>query len=137
MLYIYRTNFTLNNDVSDFEEAKKYLIEDDMTKYLKDDLDNENYSGDFEVDGIQSIEWVLTKPSSGYVELVSEVKLSEHELEYISEWVSGQNSDGLGESFEQQDFACTREVDRWSGETFEYTSSFNWNEDYSFELVEA
>ena len=32
-------------------------------------------------------------------------ELTEQELEKLSDWISGQNSDGLGEGFEQQDFA--------------------------------
>ena len=31
--------------------------------------------------------------------------LNQDELDFVSSWITGQNSDGLGEGFEQQEFA--------------------------------
>lgn len=54
---------------------------------------------------LQSIKWHLVDYGSGYIEVISNEELAENELDEISEYIRGQNSDGIGESFEQQDFA--------------------------------
>ena len=123
----YRTNFKLTRSVTDFEEARKYLVEDDMRKYLLDDLNaNVNITKE-EAAKVIDIVWILETPRKGYVELTTNDYLSEATLDYISNWVSGQNSDGLGEGFEQQWFARTPR-----GRTY---ASFDWQtNDYKFQL---
>lgn len=99
--YHYRTAFKLADDVNDYEAAVNYLTEDDMTKYLKDDEDIPYATRG----AIISVDWELKDVNHGYINLYSTRELTEQELEPISSWVRGQNSDGLGEGFEQQDFA--------------------------------
>lgn len=101
MKYLYETEFNLLAHVNDFDEASRYLTEDDMTVYLKEDdripVEVRN--------AVCKIEWELTDTNCGTINLITTRKMNEEELKYISDYVSGQNSDGLGEGFEQQDFA--------------------------------
>lgn len=142
-MVVYRTYFKLTNCVLDFEEARKYLIEDTMKQYLQNDsrCSTDTYSK------ILSIEWILKDENSGYIELKTTEELSTEELNKLSDWVRGQNSDGIGESFEQQDFACY-EIDEdgeildsryscdYEGEVEEVMASFDWNSNnYIFELI--
>lgn len=130
-MYIYRTYFKLNAPVLDIEEAQDYLSEDDMVDYLdEDDI------GSSVLEAIEDIYWVLKDEQSGYIELKTNRKLSDKELKPISEWVSGQNSDGLGEGFEQQDFANypLDEDDEYDDEWV--MASFDWQtNDYIFEFI--
>ena len=130
-MYIYRTYFKLDAPVLDKEEAQDYLSEDEMVSYLdKDDI------GSSVIEAIEDIYWVLKDEQSGYIELKTNRKLSDKELKPISEWVSGQNSDGLGEGFEQQDFANypLDEDDEYDDEWV--MASFDWQtNDYIFEFI--
>ena len=111
---IYRTDFKLTAPVNDIKEARNYLQEDDMTSYLIEEIDiaqdEENSyrrKGFIGLDSslILSLKWELTDERHGYVELETKEPLTEKQLESISDFVRGQNSDGLGEGFEQQEFA--------------------------------
>ena len=133
-MFTYRTYFNLTNAVNDFEEARQYLIADNMTTYLKSDSRiPENVRS-----AVDDIVWILKDIASGYIELTANRSLSTQELESISKFVSGQNSDGLGEGFEQQDFACYEdegltgyEGDDWDNEMI--MASFDWQtNDYLF-----
>lgn len=136
-MFTYRTYFNLTNAVNDFEEARKYLTEDNMTAYLKGDsrIPEDVRSA------VDNIVWILKDIASGYIELTANRSLSTQELESISKFVSGQNSDGLGEGFEQQDFACYEdeglvgyEGEEWDNEMI--TASFDWQtNNYLFEKV--
>lgn len=136
-MFTYRTYFNLTNAVNDFEEARKYLTEDNMTAYLKGDsrIPEDVRSV------VDNIVWILKDIASGYIELIANRSLSTQELESISKFVSGQNSDGLGEGFEQQDFACYEdeglvgyEGEEWDNEMI--TASFDWQtNNYLFEKV--
>lgn len=142
-MVVYRTYFKLTNCVLDFEEARKYLIEDTMKQYLQNDsrCSTDTYNK------ILSIEWILKDENSGYIELKTTEELSTEELNKLSDWVCGQNSDGIGESFEQQDFACyeigedceildSRYLCDYEGEVEEVMASFDWNtNDYKFEFI--
>ena len=118
MKYLYDTNFKLNAEVNDFDEASNYLTEDDMTVYLKDDNDIPISVRE----AVVHIEWELIGNDYGKVHLTTTRKLDEKELEYISDCVKGQNSDGLGEGFEQQDFADHYDEDA-------YFSDHDWWEE--------
>lgn len=137
-MYIYRTYFNLTEPVIDFQEAYKYLREDDMVQYIKG---TRNISEDVQK-SIISIDWILTDVDSGHIELKTSRELSTKELESISEWVRGQCSDGLGEGFEQQYFANYEpnayfdtdedefEEDNW------VMASFDWRTNkYIFEFI--
>jgi hypothetical protein len=136
-MYIYRTYFRLTDCVNDVSAAQEYLTEDDMTKYLKGD----NRIPENVRNAAENIEWILKDEQSGYIELKLNTQLSDNELQYISEWVSGQNSDGLGESFEQQDFAnyCDEGLQGYEDEDWDdewIMASFDWEtNDYKFEFI--
>lgn len=142
-MYIYRTYFKLTACVNDFDAAYRYLREDDMKYYLKDD----SRCPDDVYNKIISIDWILQDECSGYIELKTTEALNDVELNNISDWVSGQNSDGLGEGFEQQSFAYYENEDEEYDESYSYdtddydylyiTAEFDWRtNNYKFELVE-
>lgn len=136
-MYIYRTYFKLTACVNDFDEAAKYLKEDNMVQYIKGDI---TVPEDVQT-SIISIDWILKELDSGYIELKTNKALSAKELESISEWVSGQCSDGLGEGFEQQDFANYQDEglsgydeSDWDDEWI--MASFDWQTNkYIFEFI--
>jgi hypothetical protein len=101
--FVYVTEFDLTNPVNDYSAAREYLKQDDMTQYLIQYLERKN----LDPDGIVSISWELEDEEFGVIELISNKPLSQELLSVISKWIRGQNSDGLGEGFEQQDFAWT------------------------------
>lgn len=139
-MYTYRTYFKLTAPVIDFEAAREYLIEDEMVVYF-----NEDSRRPSSLQGVViSIDWILRDEESGYIEMKSTRELETKELEFISDWVRGQNSDGLGESFEQQDFACyvSNENDDFDYDEFEdedwIMASFDWlTNNYIFVLVNS
>lgn len=136
-MYVYRTYFTLVACVNDLSAAQEYLTEDDMTVYLKDD----NRIPEDVRNAVEKIEWHLTDECSGNIELQTNRALSADELKPISEFVSGQNSDGLGEGFEQQEFANYEDEglegydeSDWDNEWI--MASFDWKtNEYIFEFV--
>ena len=136
-MYVYRTYFTLVACVNDLSAAQVYLTEDDMTVYLKDD----NRIPENVRNAVEKIEWHLTDECSGNIELQTNRALSADELKPISEFVSGQNSDGLGEGFEQQEFANYEDEglegydeSDWDNEWI--MASFDWKtNEYIFEFV--
>ena len=93
----YETKFNLASPVKDFAAAVDYLQDDDMTKYLGDDISFK--------DDIVKVEWILEDEDCGKIVVMSKRDLTDTELQTLSNWIRGQNSDGLGEGFEQQDFA--------------------------------
>lgn len=111
----YVTPFTLTNPVFDLDAAQGYLTADNMTEYLIEDLDDSCTC--FQVpmshlkDKIISIVWNLKDDCSGQIELLTTEEIPQSELDQISDWVQGQCSDGLGEGFEQQDFAFYEDQD--------------------------
>lgn len=133
MTFIYRTTFNLTEAVINFRRAYEYLLEDDMTKYLLGDERG--------CKKVICVQWILETESSGIIEVKTSEELTEKEKANISSWISGQNSDGLGEGFEQQDFA-----NYYIGEEEDYDSyydedwvmaSFDWEtNDYDLKLVD-
>lgn len=101
----YVTDFHLEAPVNDYWAAYRYLTEDDMTQYLLGDSRIPQSAKD----AVLSVEWVLEDEECGQVELYTTREMEQSELDAISSWVRGQNSDGLGEGFEQQDFAEYRD----------------------------
>lgn len=125
-MYTYQTKFYLLADVLDLNDAQAYLEEDNMLNYF----DNEQIKRK-----LQSIEWHLVDEGSGYIEVIANTELSDNELEEISAYISGQNSDGLGEGFEQKDFASydAALIDEYGNEN----SSLAWDDDYEEDWVMA
>ena len=78
---IYRIKFSVSDPVNDLEEAQNYLTNDDMTKYLLDDIDDRLKSI------ITHIEWIQDKAISGYVELQTTDHLTEEDLNKIMEGI--------------------------------------------------
>lgn len=130
---LYQTNFKLAYPVRDMDAANTYLSEDDMTEIL--------VGHHPELDGVVSnIEWILDDDESGHIDLETTRSLTDVELTMISEWVEGQNADGLGEGFEQQPFANYRvEEDPYGLEEDEWVmASFDWESNsYEFSPVEC
>ena len=132
----YSTNFKLTAPVIDVEAAREYLTSDDMTVFLKQDRRTADVS-----EHVAHIEWQLDDEISGRIILYTSAELTEEELAVISDWVSGQNSDGLGEGFEQQNFANYRDDDYYDDDEESYDdewvmASFDWQtNDYIFTKV--
>lgn len=135
---IYETAFNLTSDVNDLEAAQDYLNDPNMTEYLVEEYPKLNGV-------VNKIEWILKNYSDGVIKVRTTRELTEEEKEIISEWIKGQNSDGLGEGFEQQDFARLEEDESdWDNEYYddyhEYSdiiyASFDWQTNkYILKLV--
>lgn len=107
MLIRYRTTGTLTGTIEpeNVAQAMAYLVQDDMTQYLLDPT-----WGEQELIGVvEHVRWQLNPDGhTWYVEALTTRELTEGENRALAQWVSGQNSDGLGEGFEQQDFAWNK-----------------------------
>lgn len=101
----YETGFHLEAPVNDFEAAQAYLSDDDMTQYIPDELK----------DVVKDVKWELDDEESGHISFKTTRELTAEESKKMSDWIDGQNSDGLGEGFEQQDFAISY-YDPYSGD---------------------
>ena len=95
--YLYRTYFDLSDNIHDkhWMEARKYLDEDNMANYLPDELSEK----------IILIQYDLITNNKGFINIISNALLTQEELIELKNELDGQNSDGLGEGFEQQEFA--------------------------------
>ena len=91
----YEQEFHLNAPVNDMDAAQEYLSEDDMSQYLPDELK----------EAVKTVEWKLDDDESGKIEIHTTRELTPDEQSKLNDWIEGQNSDGLGEGFEQQEFA--------------------------------
>lgn len=94
-MFYYYTKFNLVAPVKDneFIKAREYLLDDNMVEYLDiDRLTN---------DCINEIRFVLVENDYGYVVVSSISELNDDDLNELSDFISGQASDGLGECFEQ------------------------------------
>lgn len=138
---IYRTSGTLTGTIEpeNVQLAQEYLVSDDMTPILKE------HHG--LPDTVERIQWYLNADGhTWYVEVIARRRLTKAQLKDLAESVSGQNSDGLGESFEQQAFAelegdcgvCDACVDGYAcdGDGYAGMISFDWKTNKcEFELV--
>ena len=109
----YVTHFDLDGTPDDYEGAYHYLEEDTMMDY---------YDGPGKKK-LRRIDWCLTGTwtySSGFILVDTYEELTEGEMKAISSFIRGQNSDGLGEGFEQN-FTYT---DPYTDE--ELMCSFDW-----------
>ena len=95
----YRFDFGFKDGASlrsdSFEEAKAYLEEEDMAQYLDEPLKSK----------IDSMKWVLDSTEKVHVDVKANQPLTPEDMKQLKSEIEGQNSDGLGEGFEQQDFA--------------------------------
>lgn len=125
---IYKSTGTLTGYVNDVRLAQEYLTDDDMTQYLEGSL----------AEAVEHVEWQLAGDGHKYsVVAITKRELSDDELKELASWTSGQNSDGLGEGFEQQDFAWNVEYNRWGDPVDDGEMvSFDWQtNDSTFERV--
>ena len=142
--YLYGCDFYLEAKVADLKKAQRFL-DDDFDLMLS--LFNEDINGEYRSNRNASTDkplinwrWYLVDESSGYFIYETNRQLTKEELENLGEGTTGQASDGLGESFEQQPWACYTiyydeyddEVDRYDDyeEDEEVVASFNWNDEY-------
>lgn len=96
VLYLWGIRFDLTGNVNNFEDASRYLLEENMVQY---------YSG-VERDQIKSIYWNLVNDNYGVVVISTYLEnLSEQLQNDLLEFINDQNSDGIGEGFSQQEFA--------------------------------
>lgn len=77
------------------DDASKYLSEDDMTQYIPEELKGV----------VTFVLWVLDDIDEVHVDVYANRELTDEERKAMTSWIEGQNSDGLGEGFEQQSFA--------------------------------
>ena len=77
-----------------WRDAKSYLEDDDM----------EQYYNDHQHEDITKIVWKLEDKQRGTIYIYTTARLGRDGLNSLKNWIDGQNSDGLGEGFEQQDF---------------------------------
>lgn len=136
--HIYETDFSLEFPVNDYNAAKEYLENiTDMTDVFKERVSRTNMA--YLQDKVKDISWKLDDESNGRVVITTDGRLSSKAQEYLADWISGQNSDGIGNSFEQQPFALTvlDEDDFDAGYEDSYiTSSFDWTTN-EYELHET
>lgn len=112
---IYQTQGVLTGHIEaeNVVTADNYLREHDMTQFL-----------DENAGPVEHIEWRLAPDGHQWtVTAFAPAPLTPDELKQLADWVSGQNSDGLGESFEQQDFAWEQSDD----ECGECDGCINWD----------
>jgi len=116
MIHTYTTQGRLMNLVNDIGAARTYLLEhgQDMAQHIYPEQAKP---------GVHSVTWDLLNDQSWKVTVIVEGELSAEQSALLSEWISGQNSDGLGEGFEQQPFA---EEDDEDDEYSVVMSSFDW-----------
>lgn len=130
MTVTYKTRGRLTEPVSDLDDARAYL------RQLQSELRMASVIYPDEAkDGVHSVTWDLLDDEHWEVTLVADHPLENTQLELLADWISGQNSDGIGESFEQQPFAEHEDEDD-DGEIVYHTSSFDWEENNCFLEVE-
>ena len=121
---LYRTSGHLKATVNDVAAAQAYLTQDDMTQYVAGDEDIA-FS-----DAVLHLEWQLQGNGYDYhIVMFTRRVLTEAELKAMSEWCSGQNSDGLGEGFEQQAFA---EIADECGDCWNCRNGYSCEDESSF-----
>lgn len=127
-IFKYKTPFHLvlvnENDViegvglepENFGQADAYLRADDMKQYVDEPLRSK----------LNKVEWNLEGTDEGIIVVEANQELTQDELSELSDWIKGQCSDGLGEGFEQQEFAQLYEYDEWGDEDWVGMVSFDW-----------
>lgn len=149
MAYIYETHFSLEYPVNDFDAAKDWLtktsteLRDILAFHIQCDKD-ENHIDNFGPN-VQSISYQLEDTDSGKIQITTDIPLKQNQLVYLSNWLTGQNADGIGESFEQRPFALWHDNgygDYEEGDYEEYCdeepimASFDWESNsYPLALV--
>lgn len=97
----YIREFKLRVGVDDLKAANEYLQWDKMLRYFDEGPLKEK---------LISVEWELKTPKTGEVTVIASSELTDEEIKEIEKEIDGQNSDGLGEGFCQQDFIISEEM---------------------------
>lgn len=93
---------------TDYILANMNEVETELQKYTSlDDINMvEYYDENSSVkDKLVSMDWEIRETNDtpyGYVDIVLNAPLNDSEVDELKDWISGQNSDGLGEGFEQR-----------------------------------
>ena len=100
-----------DNDDKELVEGDPFLLvehEDEIRDALKDEVPEGKNMADYLPDALKpkiaSMEWAVTKVQGtlyGSISCELRAPLTADEQAELAEWISGQNSDGLGEGFEQ------------------------------------
>lgn len=126
---IYGCPFRLTNPVNDIRKAQKYLDEDHKGMLDIFNRDTDEYGDN---DPIIDWRWYLKDDTSGYFLYQTYRNLSDVEIENLGDATLGQASDGLGEGFEQQNFAHYEIKHNEGSYDDEYediiVASFNWED---------
>lgn len=119
MTVTYKARGKLDHPVSDLNEARVFLREhgQNMHEYIYPDEAKP---------GVHSVTWDLLDEESWEVTLIADYELEQQQINDLSDWILGQNSDGLGESFEQQPFAEHEQYNDEDEEPEYAMSSFDW-----------
>ena len=103
------------------DKFEDYLDGDDMAKYFDSD-DNAEVAAK-----LQSMDWSFVDINYelfGKVAVVLSEDISEEGIQDLKDYITGQNSDGLGEGFEQQDIAINddsfMELHMWTSDSSAY-----------------
>lgn len=100
-----------------FGAADAFLRSEEMAQYLDDHLREK----------VTKVEWNLESTDEGTIDVEAKRELTPDELAELSDWIRGQCSDGLGESFEQRDFAQVYDYEEdWGEEECVGMISFDW-----------
>ena len=116
------------NDVGDYEiRAAQYEIEEALEREQNPDFDMATYITDHPTanDKLVSAVWSVEEIDGvlyGRIDCRSAVAFTEEEIEALKDGISGQNSDGFGEGFEQ------RPIETDEGDM--YVSFWNSGDDY-------
>ena len=117
---------------AEFAARHEDLIRQKMLEYNASDEVNmaEYFHGNNGVsEKIRSAEWDFERRNGelyGCITVLTAGPLTEDEEQDLKDWISGQNSDGLGEGFEQQEIYF--DGTRYGG--FMYVSLWNYGDDY-------
>lgn len=92
-----------------FAESYAYSIEDKFERYTDGDEDMATYFRDTPLKAkIESMKWGFESINDalwGVVDVTLNSEITPEEEDEIKDYITGQNSDGLGEGFEQQDIS--------------------------------
>jgi hypothetical protein len=118
MTVTYKTKGVLDHPVSSVNDARAFLREhgSGVHQYIYPEPAKE---------GVHSVTWDLLSDHEWEVMLIADHPLGPQQLNLLSTWISGQNSDGLGEGFEQQPFAEIEldEEDDWAMASFDWQTN--------------
>ena len=108
-MYRYQLEFKLSEPLrfEHLEEANEYLHDNDMTQFFTCEFRSPEQQAMKDI--LAHVEWKLKDVNGGVVDIITSSPLTDRQKNLVYGEILGQNTDGLGEGFEQQDFANWRE----------------------------